>query len=92
MPKERAKCAVIGASGYAGEELVRLLLAHPFADLVAVTSRQYAGKSLADVFPKFSHVANARELQFSDSEAAKITGMSDPRRHFYDRGKARNYR
>jgi len=76
MPKERAKCAVIGASGYAGEELVRLLLAHPFADLVAVTSRQYAGKSLADVFPKFSHVANARELQFSDSEAAKITGMA----------------
>jgi N-acetyl-gamma-glutamyl-phosphate reductase len=41
----KARVAVIGASGYAGEELVRLLLAHPQANLVAVTSCQYAGKT-----------------------------------------------
>ncbi|HAK07425.1 MAG TPA: hypothetical protein DCO65_09220 [Spartobacteria bacterium] len=33
------RVAVIGASGYAGEELMRLLIAHPHVDLVAATSR-----------------------------------------------------
>ena len=54
--------AVVGASGYAGEELVRLLLAHPNVDLVAVTSRQSSGKGLADVFPRFSHLEKAKSL------------------------------
>jgi N-acetyl-gamma-glutamyl-phosphate reductase len=62
----RVKTAVIGASGYAGEELVRLLLGHPQADLVAVTSRQYAGQTLAQVFPRFAHRPQARELHFAD--------------------------
>src|ERR1044071_9428855 len=61
--------AIVGASGYAGEDLVRLLLAHPSADLVAVTSRQYAGQSLAQVFPKFSHYAKAKSLRFTEPNA-----------------------
>ena len=36
------KIAVIGASGYTGLELLRLLLNHPHAELVCVTSRQNA--------------------------------------------------
>ena len=36
--------AVVGASGYSGEELVWLLLGHPRVELTAVTSRQYSGK------------------------------------------------
>jgi len=47
------KVAIVGASGYAGEELVRLLLSHPQADLAAVTSRQYAGQTISQVFPGF---------------------------------------
>src|SRR5213595_3058933 len=47
---ESTKVAVLGASGYTGEELVRLLLRHPQAELVAVTSRQYVGKTVAEVF------------------------------------------
>ena len=49
------KVAIVGASGYSGEELVRLLLHHPHAELAAVTSRQYAGQTLAQVFPKFAN-------------------------------------
>jgi N-acetyl-gamma-glutamyl-phosphate reductase len=45
------KVAIIGASGYTGEELVKLLLRHPAVELAAVTSRQNAGKALADVIP-----------------------------------------
>jgi N-acetyl-gamma-glutamyl-phosphate reductase len=66
------RVAVVGASGYAGEELVRLLLAHPHVDLAAVTSRQYAGQALADVFPKFSHFDTARTLHFTDSSVKAL--------------------
>lgn len=61
--------AIIGASGYSGEELVRLLLSHPGVQLTAVTSRQYAGQALAQVFPKFAHHPRARALRFSEPKA-----------------------
>jgi N-acetyl-gamma-glutamyl-phosphate reductase len=61
--------AIVGASGYSGEELVRLLLSHPQAELAAVTSRQYAGQTLAQVFPKFAHHPRARTLRFSEPKA-----------------------
>jgi N-acetyl-gamma-glutamyl-phosphate reductase len=41
------KVGIVGASGYSGEELVRLLLRHPGAELAAVTSRQFAGQAVA---------------------------------------------
>ena len=43
--------AVIGASGYVGGELLRLLLHHPKAKITAVTSEQSAGKSIQSLFP-----------------------------------------
>jgi N-acetyl-gamma-glutamyl-phosphate reductase len=58
------KIAIVGASGYSGEELVRLLLSHPHAELAAVTSRQYAGQTLAQVFPKFGQHPAAKTLRF----------------------------
>ena len=66
---EKTRVAIVGASGYSGEELARLLLTHPHAELTAVTSRQYAGQSLAKVFPRFAHHARARKLQFSEPNA-----------------------
>jgi N-acetyl-gamma-glutamyl-phosphate reductase len=63
----KVKVGIVGASGYSGEELVRLLLSHPHAELTAITSRQYAGQTLAQVFPKFSHYPKSRELRFSES-------------------------
>ena len=47
------KVAVVGASGYSGRELLRLLLLHPHAEIVAVTSRALAGKPLTAEFPRF---------------------------------------
>jgi len=61
--------AIVGASGYSGEELVRLLLSHPHAELAAVTSRQYAGQTLAQVFPKFAHHPRSQTLRFSEPKA-----------------------
>jgi N-acetyl-gamma-glutamyl-phosphate reductase len=61
--------AVVGASGYSGEELVRLLLSHPYVELVAITSRQNAGKTLAQVFPKFGNHPLAKKLRFGEPSA-----------------------
>ncbi|HID70941.1 MAG TPA: N-acetyl-gamma-glutamyl-phosphate reductase [Desulfobacterales bacterium] len=45
------RVAIIGASGYTGVELARILCNHPEFELTVATSRQYAGKPLSDVFP-----------------------------------------
>lgn len=47
------KVAIIGATGYTGCELVRLLLAHPNSKIEAVTSEQYAGRGYSEVYPAF---------------------------------------
>jgi N-acetyl-gamma-glutamyl-phosphate reductase len=69
---KNAKVALIGASGYVGEELVRLLLGHPHVDLVAATSRQFAGKTLAEIFPRFTHDEKANALRFSDADPKQL--------------------
>jgi len=74
---DRCRVAVVGASGYAGEELVRLLLAHPHAELTAVTSRQYLGKKISQVFPRFARLATADAISFSDSDPASIARRAD---------------
>jgi N-acetyl-gamma-glutamyl-phosphate reductase len=71
------KVAIIGASGYSGEELVRLLLHHPHAELVAVTSRQNAGLTLAHVFPKFASHPKSKNLQFVEPNAEVLAKQAD---------------
>jgi N-acetyl-gamma-glutamyl-phosphate reductase len=63
------KTAIVGASGYSGEELVRLLLRHPRVELSAVTSRQYAGQTIAQIFPKHAQHPRSRTLRFSEPKA-----------------------
>lgn len=47
----KIRAGVMGATGYAGQELVRLLLRHPSVDLVAVTSESYQRKPFSAVYP-----------------------------------------
>jgi N-acetyl-gamma-glutamyl-phosphate reductase len=71
------KVAIIGASGYSGEVLVQLLLSHPHAELVAVTSRQNAGQTLAQVFPKFASHPKSQSLRFSEPKAEVLAKQAD---------------
>jgi N-acetyl-gamma-glutamyl-phosphate reductase len=50
---KKAKIGVLGASGYTGAELLRLLIPHPHAEIVLLTADRRAGKTMADVFPQF---------------------------------------
>ncbi|HWN96869.1 MAG TPA: N-acetyl-gamma-glutamyl-phosphate reductase [Methylomirabilota bacterium] len=77
MNTKSVKVGIVGASGYSGEELVRLMLTHPHAQLAAVTSRQYAGQTVAQVFPKFSQYPLARQLRFCDPNAELLSKQCD---------------
>jgi N-acetyl-gamma-glutamyl-phosphate reductase len=50
---QKAKIGVLGASGYTGAELVRLLIGHPQVDIALLTAERRAGKAMADVFAQF---------------------------------------
>jgi N-acetyl-gamma-glutamyl-phosphate reductase len=52
--KAKAKIGVLGASGYTGAELLRLLIRHPRVEIVLLTADRRAGKTMADVFPQFA--------------------------------------
>lgn len=64
------KVGIVGAAGYSGELLVKLLLAHPHVQLAAVTSRTHAGKPLAQVIPALR--GSDRGLTFIASDAAAL--------------------
>ena len=67
--------AVIGASGYSGEELVRLLSRHPDLTLAAVTSRSLVGKPVADVMPGLRHLVG--DLEFTNSDPTELAARDD---------------
>jgi len=50
----KIKIAIVGASGYSGEELLRIISVHPACEITIITSRQYAGLPVGDVFPRFT--------------------------------------
>jgi N-acetyl-gamma-glutamyl-phosphate reductase len=65
------KVGIVGGTGYAGVELLRLLCAHPEASLQAITSRKEAGLKVADMFSSLrGHV----DLAFTDPDTAELAG------------------
>lgn len=65
------KVAIVGASGYTGLELLRLLLPHPHAEVVAATSRQQEGQPLSSVFPLLTGLT---DLRFCAPQAPEVSG------------------
>ena len=88
------KVGIIGATGYAGAELVRLLLGHSMVEIAAVSSVSYEGKQLTEVFPNLAgaidmtlvtadEVVEASEVVF----ASLPHGLSEPiARRCFDKG------
>ena len=65
-------CAIVGASGYAGAELIRIIHAHPFLELGAIAAGANAGASLAEVHPQFSSVPELASKVFVESTPAEL--------------------
>jgi N-acetyl-gamma-glutamyl-phosphate reductase len=51
------RAGIVGASGYTGVELTRLLSRHPKVEIAVATSRQYAGKMISEVYPSLTGVS-----------------------------------
>ena len=65
-PRLRARLAVLGASGYTGQEFARLALAHPGLEIVALSSREHAGRPVSELLPGL------------DPRAAEVPTVVDP--------------
>src|SRR5690625_204485 len=65
----KQRVGVVGGTGYAGAELLRLLAVHPEVELVAVTGRRQAGVPVADAYPQ---LRGKIDLQFSTPEQARL--------------------
>ena len=65
------KVAILGASGYTGAELVRLIAGHPELSIAALTADRKAGQPMTSVFPQFRHMdlpmlSRVEDIDFSD--------------------------
>ena len=63
------KAGIVGASGYTGGELVRLLLNHPEVDIEYITSRRYVNKYVHTVHPNLRHVCKIKFESFEINKA-----------------------
>ena len=66
------RLAILHGAGYAGRELIRLLLGHPEATLAAVTSRTFAGQPVWAAHPT---LRGQTDLVFTDPEALDVSGL-----------------
>ena len=71
--QSKVRVAIVGASGYSGEELLRVLTRHPNVEIKVITSRQSAGKDIAEVFPRFA----GSGLKFSTPDVKQIAADCD---------------
>jgi N-acetyl-gamma-glutamyl-phosphate reductase len=65
------RVAVVGATGYAGAELVRILAGHPKVKLTALTSRQHSGKIFSHVYPSMAGIVDMPCEEFSVESLAE---------------------
>ncbi len=71
---KKLRAGIIGASGYTGVELARILSDHPLCKLTLVTSRQYVGQPLSMVFPSLK---KRIDLQCTAPEPEKLLDKAD---------------
>jgi N-acetyl-gamma-glutamyl-phosphate reductase len=68
------KVGIVGGTGYTGVELLRLLAAHPRAEVHTITSRKEAGMPVADMFPSLRGLPRLAGLNYSDAAQADLKG------------------
>ncbi len=65
------KAGIIGATGYAGEELIRILTNHPDVEIKYISSRTYEGKPYNEVFPNYYGIVEDRCVSMSVEDMAE---------------------
>jgi len=78
---ERLPVAIVGASGYTGAELIRILLSHPRVRLSGLYARKHAGQQIADDYPQLAGRLDGEYLHYSVdavAQAAKVAFLALP--------------
>jgi N-acetyl-gamma-glutamyl-phosphate reductase len=70
----KIRVSIVGATGYSGKELVRILLRHPQIELMHLVSASYAGQNICDVYPEFINQLDKRLIEL---DIDKIVQDSD---------------
>ncbi len=68
------KVGVLGATGYAGAELVRLLCSHKYAEITMLASKTYAGQKMSDVFTSLRGIC---DIVLEEADADKAAAKCD---------------
>ncbi|MGH7824145.1 MAG: N-acetyl-gamma-glutamyl-phosphate reductase [Candidatus Binatia bacterium] len=71
---EKVRVGVLGATGYAGIELLRILFQHPRVQIGLVTSQQYVGKRVSDIYPA---LAGKCDMDLEEIDPDKIAAQTD---------------
>ncbi|HNR65529.1 MAG TPA: N-acetyl-gamma-glutamyl-phosphate reductase [Atribacterota bacterium] len=71
---EKIKVSIIGATGYSGKELIRILLKHPRIKLMHLVSASYVGQNICEVYPEFT---NQLDKKLIELDIEKIVRDSD---------------
>lgn len=66
---KKIKVAIVGATGYTGAELVRMLVRHSYIKLTTLTTRQYVGRKFSQVFPSFTGICDLVCSEYKDPES-----------------------
>ncbi len=70
----KKRVGIIGATGYTGVELLRLLLHHPEVEVTALTSQKYAGVEIGQVFPS---ILNRLQIKCEELSIDRISEKTD---------------
>jgi N-acetyl-gamma-glutamyl-phosphate reductase common form len=73
--KTKIRVGVYGGSGYGGSELLRILLAHPRAEVSLVTANEHAGKAVGDVHRNLYGLTDLRFAQAPDDPAPALADL-----------------
>lgn len=75
MSREKTRIGILGASGYTGAELVRLLVRHPDAEIACLTADRHAGKPLGEVFPHLARLDLPDLVKIGDVDWAAVDAV-----------------
>ena len=72
------RVSIVGASGYTGGELLRILLFHPEVEIQQITSERYAGKPVSTVHPNLRKISNLKFAPIAELEPCDVLFLGLP--------------
>ena len=79
------RISIVGGSGYAGGDLLRVLLFHPEVEIVQVTSERHAGKLVASVHPNLRKITKLKFVTIDELEPCDVLFLGLPHGHTMSR-------